>query len=937
MNKLNYLILLGIIPIWSFAQQITINPAPAPTDGYTVDYLINEILIEGDCAQVDNIASPMNSSVGGENYESFGYFEADGAPFPFENGIVLASNDVSEIPSNIGAGSWPGDDDLLALTPDPDFGTPEINNATVVEFDFVPFVNEISFNYLMASNEYTGSFPCNYEDIFAFIISGPYDTDGNLIIDDFPEGTPGVFQPVNSYNLDGNPNTPDVDIDLGGLNIATLPGTNILATVTNIHNLTTCGQGDSGEFAAAQFFDTANSANGSTDYNGQTVPLTASADVIAGQIYKIKLAIGDSRDSAFNSAVFIEGESFTLGDIDLGDPITLEDPEAQCTGLPITLDTGLPSGTEIVFEWYFGEVGSNPTELIEGEESPSLDVSDTGSYAVFAFIPGPDGAPLGCFNTGVTSVEFFDTPEGNIDDGFICVDGQATLDATPDNLDTLLDQDPTGPSYTWFLDGDEIAGETEAVLTAEAPGFYEVEIDFNTCLVTLDATLTLVDYEVSLGDDVENCVAVTDSASFEIIPEFTDAEESDVSSYAWSTGETTPTIMVDQSGTYSVTTTVNGCEETDEVEVVFLPIPDVSIEDVAICDDGTITLDATPTNIDEINAIDADAISYTWFQNGTELAGEENVILEVSEPDFYSVEVNFFDCSTTAEAEVFIENYMVGLGDAPLPCILEGQSQEFTIVPTISGVASEDLDDVEYAWSTGETTPNITVTESGTYSLTTTLNGCEEFDEIEVQFVQAHEVFVADEVICFDEGNLSVESGYNFENADEIIWETPNGTTVQDQSDLNLDWNIASGSSVAENEIVGMYTLTVIISECEVSTTFDVDFRRQGLASSTENTGNIIDSCSLPQGISPNGDGVNDCFDLSFLASEPGIKKLQIFNRYGRKVFESSNYTNQFCGQDDGGNNLVTGTYFFVLDLEEAGAGFEQVEKGWVYINREQQ
>lgn len=935
MNKLNYLILLGMIPIWSFAQQISINPTPEPEDGYTAEYLVNEILIEGDCAQVDNITSPLNSS-NTLSFDSFGYFQANGSDFPFEDGIVLATNNITTIPNGpIGGGAWPGDDDLLALTPDPPFGDPDNNNATVLEFDFVPFVDEISFNYLMASNEYTGGFPCNYEDIFAFIISGPYDADGNLITDQFDPDTPGVFASAYPYNLDGNPNTPDEIIDLGGLNIATLPGTNILATVTNIHNLTTCGVGTSGEFAAAQFFDTNNPA--SNDYNGQTVPLTASTEVIPGQIYKIKLAIGDSRDTAFNSAVFIEGESFTLGDIDLGEPISLEDPEAQCEGTPILADTGLPNDSEIVFEWFKGDLGSNPTELIVGAEDPSYEITETGSYCVFAFIPNPTGEAVACFNTGCIDVEFFTEPiVSSFEDGLICADGTTELNATPDNLDTLLTQDPEGPTYTWFLEGEEIDGESEAVLTASSPGAYTVEVQFNSCLLVLEANLTQVEFGVALGDDQEFCVAVDEELSYEIVSELTDVEEDEVS-YLWSTGETTPNITVDESGVYDLTVTYQDCEITEEVEVVFLPIPDVNLEDIIVCEPGDVTIDATPSNIDEINAIDQEAITYTWFLNEIEIADEENASIVVSEPGFYSVEVNFFSCSTTSEAELMIENYFVDLGEAPQPCVQEGETPEYTIVPELVGVDDEDL--VEYAWSTGETTPTITVSESGTYSVTTTFNSCEEFDEIEINFVPAHQVVVSDmfEVTCFDEASVTIPSGYDFNNADEIIWETPNGTIVQDQSDLVLDWNVAAGTSVAESEIVGNYTLTVIIGNCEVSTPFEVDFRRQSPAGSSENIGNIIESCLLPQGISPNGDGVNDCFDLSFLAMDPGIDKLQIFNRYGRKVFESNDYENEFCGQDDGGNNLVTGTYFYVLNLSEAGGGFERVEKGWLYINREQQ
>ncbi len=940
MKQLNYLFLLFMIPIGSFAQQITVNPLPEPTDGYSVEYLVNEVLIEGDCAQVDNITSPMNASFDGQAFESFGYFESNGADFPFEDGIILASTDVSSIPNGPiggGFGGWTGDPDLAALSGE------DSNNATIFEFDFVPFVNEISFNYLMASQEYDDffDFPCTFEDTFAFIISGPYDVDGNLIVDDFPAGTPGVFQDVNPYNTDANPNTPDVNVDMGGLNIATLPGTNIPATVTNIHNFTTCDPGDPGEFAAAQFYDAANSGNGSTAFNGQTIPLVASTEVIAGQIYKIKLTISDSRDTAFNSAVFIEGESFSLGDIDLGDPITLQDPDAECTGTVISLDTGLPANTEIVFEWYFNEdPNANPTELLVGEEGPSLEATTTGSYAVFAFIPGPNGAPLGCFNTGITSLEFFDTPEGNLEDTLICPDGEVELNATPTNLDDLLTQDASGPTYTWFLDGSEIDGENGPILTATQPGNYEVEINFNTCLVNLSSSVVLVDYDMTLGEDVSSCVAVSDSPSFEIVPEFTNLTDAEIASvdYLWSTGETSPTITVSSSDVYTLTTTYEGCEVTAEVTVDFIPTPDVTLEDVAICDDTSVTLNAEINNINEINAIDPDGITYTWFQNGTEISGENESSLVVNEADFYSVEVDFLGCDATAEAEVSIVNYMLDLGDAPLPCIQEGQSPEFTIVPDLVGVDDADLGQVDYVWSTGETTPTITVTTSGVYSLSTTFNGCTETDEVEVIFTEAQDVFVPDYVVCFDEASLEIQSNYTFNTADEIIWEDPNGIITQDQANLNLDWSLTSGVGTAENEIVGEYSLTVIIGGCEVSTTFNVDFRRQSEAGSTMNSGNIMISCSLPEGISPNADGINDCFDLSFLAMEPGISSLQIFNRYGRKIYEAdSSYTNQFCGQDEGGNNLVTGTYFYVLKLNEAGQGFEQVERGWIYINREEQ
>ena len=83
--------------------------------------------------------------------------------------------------------------------------------------------------------------------------------------------------------------------------------------------------------------------------------------------------------------------------------------------------------------------------------------------------------------------------------------------------------------------------------------------------------------------------------------------------------------------------------------------------------------------------------------------------------------------------------------------------------------------------------------------------------------------------------------------------------------------------------------------------------------------------CLIPRGISPNGDGDNDSFDLSGF----GVRKLSIFNRYGTKVYSRKDYTNQWSGQSDNGHELPTGTYFYVVE-----AGQDGNKTGWVYINR---
>ncbi len=96
------------------------------------------------------------------------------------------------------------------------------------------------------------------------------------------------------------------------------------------------------------------------------------------------------------------------------------------------------------------------------------------------------------------------------------------------------------------------------------------------------------------------------------------------------------------------------------------------------------------------------------------------------------------------------------------------------------------------------------------------------------------------------------------------------------------------------------------------------------------------DPCGLfiPNGFSPDGDGINDNFVINGLMLYPGTK-LSILNRWGNRVYYQANYNNTWDGTGNegvtiGGNLLPIGTYFYVLDLNNG----EEPLSGYVYINR---
>jgi len=84
--------------------------------------------------------------------------------------------------------------------------------------------------------------------------------------------------------------------------------------------------------------------------------------------------------------------------------------------------------------------------------------------------------------------------------------------------------------------------------------------------------------------------------------------------------------------------------------------------------------------------------------------------------------------------------------------------------------------------------------------------------------------------------------------------------------------------------------------------------------------------CEIPRGISPNGDGLNDQWDLIPF----GISDLKIYNRFGQLVYShGEGYTNQWNGTSNGGKILPSGTYMYAIQSRNGP------KTGWVEVIRE--
>lgn len=76
---------------------------------------------------------------------------------------------------------------------------------------------------------------------------------------------------------------------------------------------------------------------------------------------------------------------------------------------------------------------------------------------------------------------------------------------------------------------------------------------------------------------------------------------------------------------------------------------------------------------------------------------------------------------------------------------------------------------------------------------------------------------------------------------------------------------------------------------------------------------------AIPNAFSPNGDGINDKWDISFLNDYPNCK-IEIFNRNGQLMYRSIGYSGPWDGRING-NPLPVGTYYYIIELNNNGYG----------------
>jgi flagellar motor protein MotB len=274
----------------------------------TAEYLVDKILV-GNGIRVGNV------KISGVK-QSFCYFAMDTSLIGMKSGLLLSTGNVFNVfkentsPGTSGI-SWDysknkrfkRDRDLNKLCKG------RVYDQIILEFDFVPFENQVSFEFSFASEEYTEYVDSKFNDVFGFFISGSGMRKKNIAV------IPNSKEPITINNLNQKENeelfiSNDYFLNYGVLKSSTdRPKKRWFKHLWN--KLFNKKNKKAGYFILPEVKKKLNQAIVSNlEYDGFTKVIKASCTLIPWKKYHLKIAVGDVGDAIFDSGVFLKEGSF---------------------------------------------------------------------------------------------------------------------------------------------------------------------------------------------------------------------------------------------------------------------------------------------------------------------------------------------------------------------------------------------------------------------------------------------------------------------------------------------------------------------------------------------------------------------------------------------------------------------------------------------------
>lgn len=342
-----------------------------------------------------------------------------------------------------------GDSDLADLvSPFPTF------DACYLEIELIPSGDMVEFNYVFASEEYNEYVCSVFNDVFAFFVNGPGAENINIAV--LPDvDTPVSINTVNNGSIGSNGN-PD-----------------------------NCSEDDLSN--SSYFVD--NTGGATIEYDGFTVPLTATLEVTPGATYTFKLVIADVGDGTLDSGVFVEAQSFVSPSCVVdGGVISTESPTSFCKS-----DEGIDATVVVELEEAEGPESRYVVALENGEivltsESASIDLGGLpGNGTCFIYHLSWEGELAGleeggsidelvgdCFSlSNALSVDHWFTNGGVISTEqptSVCIEEDYFIDVNVSNAAGAL-----GQTVTWVITDADLTIldlESQPPFTFNVPGTY---------------------------------------------------------------------------------------------------------------------------------------------------------------------------------------------------------------------------------------------------------------------------------------------------------------------------------------------------------------------------------------------------------------------------------------------------------------------------------
>ncbi|WP_028890685.1 gliding motility-associated C-terminal domain-containing protein [Tenacibaculum sp. 47A_GOM-205m] len=262
-------------------------------------------------------------------------------------------------------------------------------------------------------------------------------------------------------------------------------------------------------------------------------------------------------------------------------------------------------------------------------------------------------------------------------------------------------------------------------------------------------------------------------------------------------------------------------------------------------------------------------------------------------------------------------------------------SQVFTIEDTQAPQLVSTLEDIDVECDAIPSVPTLEFTDNCSSTVTqTSFEETSTFDGSDSDYTITRTWTVAD-----DCGNVADFTQYITVTVKTSVTEIADSRCIEDGTiDLNDYlatqstggiWEVTQGSvTLSDGGIFDpsglnlgdyIFTYTSSNSECLIATRVTINI----------NDDCVVLTCSredvvISKAVTPNGDSWNEFFEVTGVESCGFITKVQIFNRWGARVYESNNYANNWNGVSDGSTfggaeRLPAGTYYYIVILENSG------------------